>query len=64
MFDDFLAALSHDKRKKIRQERKRVFAAGAADAGTLAAGVAAPPQPASSRPSAVREPSRLNMREL
>ena len=27
-FDDFLAALSHDKRKKIRQERKRVAAAG------------------------------------
>jgi hypothetical protein len=27
-FEDFLAALSHDKRKKIRQERKRVAAAG------------------------------------
>ena len=27
-FDDFLAALSHDKRKKIRQERRRVHAAG------------------------------------
>ena len=27
-FDDFLGALSHDKRKKIRQERKRVVAAG------------------------------------
>ena len=27
-FDAFLAALSHDKRKKIRQERKRVAAAG------------------------------------
>jgi hypothetical protein len=27
-FGDFLAALSHDKRKKIRQERKRVAAAG------------------------------------
>ena len=27
-FEGFLAALSHDKRKKIRQERKRVAAAG------------------------------------
>ena len=27
-FDDFLAALSHDKRKKIRQERRRVADAG------------------------------------
>jgi hypothetical protein len=27
-FDDFLAALSHDKRKKIRQERRRVHEAG------------------------------------
>ncbi|HUP29311.1 MAG TPA: GNAT family N-acetyltransferase [Usitatibacter sp.] len=27
-FDAFLAALSHDKRKKIRQERRRVAAAG------------------------------------
>jgi uncharacterized protein len=27
-FDDFLAALSHDKRKKIRQERRRVEASG------------------------------------
>ncbi len=27
-FDDFLGALSHDKRKKIRQERKRVATAG------------------------------------
>jgi uncharacterized protein len=27
-FDDFLAALSHDKRKKIRQERRRVSEAG------------------------------------
>ncbi len=27
-FEDFLAALSHDKRKKIRQERRRVAAAG------------------------------------
>jgi predicted N-acyltransferase len=27
-FDDFLAALSHDKRKKIRQERRRVAEAG------------------------------------
>ena len=27
-FDDFLGALSHDKRKKIRQERRRVSAAG------------------------------------
>jgi len=27
-FDEFLAALSHDKRKKIRQERKRVAAEG------------------------------------
>ena len=27
-FDDFLGALSHDKRKKIRQERKRVADAG------------------------------------
>src|SRR6185503_12060558 len=27
-FDAFLAALSHDKRKKIRQERRRVFDAG------------------------------------
>ncbi len=27
-FDDFLAAFSHDKRKKVRQERKRVAAAG------------------------------------
>ena len=27
-FDDFLAAFSHDKRKKIRQERKRVAAQG------------------------------------
>ena len=27
-FDDFLAALSHDKRKKVRQERKRVAASG------------------------------------
>jgi uncharacterized protein len=27
-FEDFLAALSHDKRKKIRQERKRVAASG------------------------------------
>ena len=29
-FEDFLGALSHDKRKKIRQERKRVAAAGVA----------------------------------
>ncbi len=29
-FDDFLAALSHDKRKKIRQERRRVAEAGVA----------------------------------
>jgi len=29
-FEDFLGALSHDKRKKIRQERKRVDAAGVA----------------------------------
>ena len=27
-FEDFLAALSHDKRKKIRQERRRVAASG------------------------------------
>jgi hypothetical protein len=27
-FDDFLSILSHDKRKKIRQERKKVVAAG------------------------------------
>ena len=27
-FDDFLGALSHDKRKKIRQERKRVHESG------------------------------------
>ncbi len=27
-FDDFLAALSHDKRKKIRQERRKVAQAG------------------------------------
>lgn len=27
-FDDFLAALSHDKRKKIRQERRKVTEAG------------------------------------
>src|SRR5690606_26975406 len=27
-FDDFLGRLSHDKRKKIRQERKKVAAAG------------------------------------
>jgi predicted N-acyltransferase len=27
-FEDFLGALSHDKRKKIRQERKRVVTAG------------------------------------
>lgn len=27
-FDDFLSMLSHDKRKKIRQERKKVMAAG------------------------------------
>ena len=27
-FEDFLAALSHDKRKKIRQERRRVAEAG------------------------------------
>jgi predicted N-acyltransferase len=27
-FDDFLSRLSHDKRKKIRQERRRVAAAG------------------------------------
>ena len=27
-FDDFLASLSHDKRKKIRQERRRVAEAG------------------------------------
>jgi hypothetical protein len=27
-FEEFLAALSHDKRKKIRQERRRVAAAG------------------------------------
>lgn len=27
-FDDFLATLSHDKRKKIKQERKKVSAAG------------------------------------
>lgn len=27
-FDDYLAAMSHDKRKKIRQERRRVAAAG------------------------------------
>jgi len=36
-FEAFLAALSHDKRKKIRQERKRVAAAGvtcAASRGT------------------------------
>ena len=29
-FDDFLAAFSHDKRKKIRQERRRVADAGVA----------------------------------
>ena len=29
-FDDFLGALSHDKRKKIRQERRRVAEAGVA----------------------------------
>jgi predicted N-acyltransferase len=29
-FEDFLAALSHDKRKKIRQERRRVAEAGIA----------------------------------
>jgi len=29
-FDEFLAALSHDKRKKIRQERKRVASGGVA----------------------------------
>ncbi len=29
-FDDFLAAFSHDKRKKVRQERKRVVLAGVA----------------------------------
>ena len=29
-FDDFLGALSHDKRKKIRQERKRVAESGVA----------------------------------
>jgi predicted N-acyltransferase len=29
-FEDFLGALSHDKRKKIRQERKRVAATGVA----------------------------------
>jgi len=29
-FDDFLGALSHDKRKKIRQERRRVAEAGIA----------------------------------
>lgn len=29
-FDDFLAALNHDKRKKIRQERRRVQEAGIA----------------------------------
>ncbi len=28
-FDEFLAQLSHDKRKKIRQERRKVGAAGA-----------------------------------
>ena len=28
-FEDFLAALSHDKRKKIRQERRKVAEAGA-----------------------------------
>lgn len=27
-FDDFLSRLSHDKRKKIRQERKKIHAAG------------------------------------
>src|SRR5262249_17305758 len=27
-FEDFLGALSHDKRKKVRQERKRVAATG------------------------------------
>lgn len=27
-FDEFLATLSHDKRKKIRQERRKVFEAG------------------------------------
>lgn len=27
-FDDFLAAFSHDKRKKVKQERRRVAAAG------------------------------------
>jgi len=27
-FDEFLAALAHDKRKKIRQERRRVFEVG------------------------------------
>jgi len=27
-FDDYLAAMSHDKRKRIRQERRRVAAAG------------------------------------
>lgn len=27
-FDDFLASLNHDKRKKLRQDRKRVAAAG------------------------------------
>ncbi len=29
-FDDFLASLAHDKRKKIRQERRKVAAAGVA----------------------------------
>ena len=29
-FDDYLAALNHDKRKKIRQERRRVAASGIA----------------------------------
>jgi predicted N-acyltransferase len=29
-FDDFLAAMTHDKRKKIRQERKKLAAAGVA----------------------------------
>lgn len=27
-FEDFLSTLSHDKRKKIRQERKKIFSAG------------------------------------
>ncbi len=40
-FDDFLSSLSHDKRKKIRQERRRVAQAGVAFHASVGDGISA-----------------------